>query len=409
MPTPSPITGTRRSVRDVSLPRLGAFWLGVQAVWGALLGISLQSRTMQLAPGNALVAYGYLAAAGALAAAVVQVAVGPWSDARRRHGGRRLGFYVAGAIGAAIAIAAFYGARSFAALAGSFLVLQVAMNVAIGPYQAVIPDFVEPVRFGKASSWMAALQSAGNAIGAICASAIDDLRLLAALLAALLLGTCAVTAAQVRSASPLPVAPHGRLVVGRSFADLFVSRVFVYAGFYTLLGYLLLYVSRVLGVASPSGARLESGILILAFTAIGVAGAAAASAPTDRLDKRLVATVGGVAFCAALLVFVLLPSPAAAAAATAIAGLGWGVFLVADWAIACRLLPAGAMATTMGVWNLAVLLPQIGAPVLTTLVLQRLSATAGPAGPRIAFLLAAGETLLGIAWLWRLSRCGPRE
>ena len=44
--------------RTVSPFRLALFWLGIQAVWGALLGISLQSRTIELAPTNALIAYG---------------------------------------------------------------------------------------------------------------------------------------------------------------------------------------------------------------------------------------------------------------------------------------------------------------------------------------------------------------
>jgi hypothetical protein len=62
------------------------------------------------------------------------------------------------------------------------------------------------------------------------------------------------------------------------------------------------------------------------------------------------------------------------------------------------------MAAAMGVWNLAIVLPQIFAPALTTAVLQRLAVTGGPAAPRIAFVLALVETSVGIAWLWRLSR-----
>ena len=95
--------------------------------------------------------------------------------------------------------------------------------------------------------------------------------------------------------------------------------------------------------------------------------------------------------------------------ATLVAGLGWGVFLVADWAIACRVLPAGAMASAMGVWNLAIVLPQIAAPAFTTAVLQHLGLTGGGLAPRVAFGLALGETLIGIAWLWRLSRCAIGE
>ena len=73
--------------------RLGLFWLGIQAVWGALLGISLQSRTIELVSGGgALVAYGRLATIGAVVAASVQIAVGPWSDARRARRSRRIEF-----------------------------------------------------------------------------------------------------------------------------------------------------------------------------------------------------------------------------------------------------------------------------------------------------------------------------
>ena len=46
------------------------------------------------------------------------------------------------------------------------------------------------------------------------------------------------------------------------------------------------------------------------------------------------------------------------------------------------------MATTMGVWNLAIVVPQIVAPALTTAVLQRFALTGGASAPRVAFGLA---------------------
>ena len=151
--------------------RLGLFWLGIQAVWGALLGISLQARTIELVAGsNALIAYGRLATIGALVAAVVQIAVGPFSDARRRHGSRRIEFYVAGTAIAAFALAGFFAAGNFTALTLAFVALQAGLNFAIGPYQAIIPDAIPRSEFGRASSWMAALQSAGNALGAVLAA-----------------------------------------------------------------------------------------------------------------------------------------------------------------------------------------------------------------------------------------------
>ncbi len=386
--------------------RLALFWLGIQAVWGALLGISLQARAIELAAGSAVIAYGHIATAGATMAAITQIAVGIWSDARRRAGSRRIEFYVAGAIGGTAAIAFFYDVHTLVGLALSFVALQAALNVAIGPYQAIIPDFIGAKRIGIASSWMAALQSAGNAIGALAASFIANAQALAAALGALLLATCAVTSAHARGLALRDSAERaGRLRVTRPFVDLFISRALVYIGFYTLLGYLLFYVEGVLGAATLGDARRLTGILIVSFTLVGALGAAFAARPSDRLDKRLVATIGAAGFIIALAVFIASRGFAGAATATLIAGLGWGVFLVADWAIACRVLPAGAMAAAMGVWNLAIVLPQIAAPALTTAVLEALRLGGGAIGPRVAFGLALTQTLVGAAWLWRLPRC----
>ena len=393
--------------RSANAPRLALFWLGIQAVWGAMLGISLQARTIELAGGNVLLAYGRLATAGAIAAAVTQIAVGFWSDARRRGGSRRIEFYAVGALAGAGAIGLFYDAHTFATLTIAFIALQAALNVAIGPYQAIIPDFVARERTGIASSWMAALQSAGNAIGALAASFIGSARMLGGVLAGLLLATCAITLAHIRGLMLQHTVPQPqtRPRLTRAFVDLFVSRALVYVGFYTLLGYLLFYVEGVLGSATLASAQRETGILIVTFTLVGALGAALAARPSDRLDKRLVATVGAAAFIAALAVFVASHGIAGAAAATLLAGIGWGIFLVADWAIACRILPSNAMAAAMGIWNLAVVLPQIVAPALTTAVLAALRLSAGAQAPRVAFLLALAETLVGVAWLWRLPSC----
>ncbi|MGA2761449.1 MAG: MFS transporter [Candidatus Cybelea sp.] len=387
--------------------RLALFWLGIQAVWGALLGISLQSRTIELAPADALIAYGRLATAGAIVAAIVQVVVGFYSDARRRGGSRRVEFYVAGALGGAVAIEFFFGARTLAALTIAYIAVQAALNLAIGPYQAIIPDFVDRERTGIASSWMAAFQGAGNAIGALAASFITSARTLGTSLSALLLATCLLTSAHVRRLTFClpPAGTEKRPPVTRAFVDLFISRALLYIGFYTLLGYLLFYVNGVLGPATLAAGRRETGILIVSFTLVGALGAALAARPSDRMDKRLVATAGAAGFIAALALFIGSHAIVGVALATVLAGLGWGIFLVADWAIACRLLPKDAMAAAMGIWNLAIVLPQIIAPALTTAVLQGLRLGGGDQAPQVAFGLALCETFVGAAWLWRLPRC----
>ena len=380
--------------------QLGLFWLGIQMVWGALLAISLQARTSALDGAAALVHYGEIATAGAIVAAVTQIVVGPIADARRARGDRRIIFYAGGALAAAGGIWWFYAAANFAELVAAFMLVQCAMNVAIGPYQSVIPDFVEARRTGVASSWMAGLQSLGNAAGAVTASFVTSGRAVAGVLIALLLATCAATARHVRTLDVQPVQSE-RLSITKAFVDLFVSRALIYVGFYTLLGYLYFYVSDVMA-ATPGAVKSTSGVLLLLFTAVGAAGAAASARATDRADKRLIVTASGGAFVAGLAGFLAAHGLTAIYAATLLAGAAWGAFPTADWALGCALLPRAALATGMGVWNLAIIFPQIIAPAGTTFALYALHATSAGKAPAVAFGLAAIEVLAGVAWTWRL-------
>lgn len=376
---------------------LGAFWFGIQVVWGALLGVSLQARVSELVPSHALAAFGAIASAGAAVAAVTQIAVGILSDRRRAKGSRRIEYYAGGALAAAFALVWFYSAPGYAQLFASVIVLQIAMNVAIGPYQAVIPDFVPDEQVGTASSWMAALQSLGNACGAVLAALAGSRYAVAGAIAGALLLSCAITAVHVKRLAVLPIR-SASMHITRAFVDLFISRAFVFLGFYTLLGYLFFYVRSSLG----GDTKMLTGVIILAVTLSGVVGAVLAARPSDRYDRRAIAAAGAGGFVLALLAFLLAHSFAAIVVSAVIAGVAWGVFLSGDWALGCRFLPRFALATAMGVWNLALLLPQIAAPAAATALLASLHALNTPFAPRVAFVLAAVETMVGIAWIWRL-------
>ncbi len=285
---------------------LALYWLGIQSVWGAILGISLQSRAIELSSGNALIAYSRLATVGALVAAVSAdrrgLLVGRAAPQRepahrvlRRRRRRRLG-----------SVAVLLSGAVDGGADDCLHRVQATLNLAIGPYQAIIPDFVDRARYGVASSWMAALQSVGNAVGALAASFIGGARLLAVFLARYSWRRARrprCTHAACRCSTP-PEEVAGSLRVTRPFVDLFISRALVYVGFYTLLGYLLFYVEGVLGIGALADAKRHTGILIITFTVVGALGAALAARPSDRLDKRLVATVGAGAFIAALALFI---------------------------------------------------------------------------------------------------------
>ena len=387
-------TSTQKNTPNPAL--LGAFWFGIQMVWGALLGISLQSRSLEFYPHDAVRAYNELAISGACVAAVTQIFAGIYSDRRRKNGSRRLEFYAFGAVVGAVAVIWFYLAPDFRQLAAALLVLQLGLNIAIGPYQAAIPDFIEDFRLGGASAWMAALQSLGNVAGALAASLLKSAAAVGAAIAAALLAGFAVTATHVRALEPLSkiAAP---LRITRVFIDLFISRALMYVGFYTLLGYLYFYVQRLMH-GDPKASVGELLVTFLAAAAIGAAVAGRAA----RFDRRAVAAAGGCMFIFALVAFLFSKSGAELFGAALLAGTAWGVFLTADWALGCALLPRGSLATAMGVWNLALLVPQILAPAIVAAVLSSLNALQSPDAPKIAFVIACIEVAAGVAWLRRL-------
>ncbi|GAC1422709.1 MAG: MFS transporter [Candidatus Velthaea sp.] len=382
------------------LARLAALWFGIQFVWGALLAVSLQSRSVALASGDGLRAYALIAALGALAGTLTQLAVGPLADRYRARAGDRRIFYLTGVLVSVPALAWFYLAPAYPQLVGAFFVLQIGMNVLIGPYQAIVPDYVAPERTGAASSWMGIFQPLGNAAGLLVAGFIGDLRIVALALIAGLLVSWALTSRYVGTQVARAHASEP-LRISRDFRTLVASRMAINFGFYTLLGFLFFYVRQSLGVTGEA-VRTQTALLFLTFTLANVAGAAIVAKPADRFDKRAVVLAANGVVALGLIVLAIAPTLTLAYLAAAIAGIAWGAYFIADWALACTILPPGAMASAMGIWNVAAAVPQIIAPLLTTPIVERVNAAAPGAGPRTAIVLAIFEFTIGAVWLYRL-------
>jgi MFS family permease len=377
--------------------RLGAFWFGIQVVWTAVLGVVLQDRATALSA-NAVLSFSALVAAGAAVASVIQVGAGILSDRlRSRTGDRRL-FYRIG-VGLAIpALLALPAAPSLALLWVATMLLQVGMNLAGGPYQAIVSDHIPADRVGRASSWMSINQFAGSVVGIVLTTQLHGVVLGAALAACLVAGwliTDQYVGTLPRAADV--AAPPLRLTA--NIRTVLASRGFINLGFYTLFYYLFFFVRESLGVAD---ARVTTGILILAFTVAGVLGAALAGRPADRADKRVVVSVACGAIAISVGTFAWAPTVTISLVCAIASGIAWGAFFTADWSIAYAVLPRDAMAKAMGVWNLALAIPQVAAPVLTGPLVDALDARRHGLGPRIALLCVIVEFAIGTVWLWRL-------
>ena len=377
--------------------RLGVFWFGIQVVWTAVLGVVLQERTTALAA-HAVLSYAALAAVGALVAAIVQIAAGVWSDRVNARRGNRRSFYLAGTLVALPALLVLPAAGTVAQLWTALLVLQVAMNVAGGPYQAIVSDYVAPDRVGRASGWMSIYQFSGSVVGIVLTTQLHGVALGAAL-AASLATSWLITDRYLRARRSLAATADAPLRLNADVRTVLASRAFINVGFYTLFGFLFFFVRESLGV---SDARTTTGVLILAFTLAGVVGAALAGKPADRGDKRVIVSIACVAIAIAVGAFAAAPTFAVALLCAIGSGAAWGAFFTADWAIAYAVLPRDAMAKAMGVWNLSLAIPQVVAPAITGPLVAAIDARRAGLGPRAALVCVIVEFAIGTLWLWRL-------
>jgi MFS family permease len=171
------------------------------------------------------------------------------------------------------------------------------------------------------------------------------------------------------------------------FAWVFVTRLVMMLGIYTIQTFLQYYMRDAVGVAHPEQATTNFVILVSLTSLVT---AFVAGWLSDRFGrKRLVYIAGGLMALVGV-IFVLTHSYTIVIAAGAIFGLGYGAYQSVDWALVADVLPSEkSFARDMGVWNIALSLPQVIAPVL--------------GGPLIDSFTRAGNPVLGYQLLFSMA------
>ncbi|MGC8484666.1 MAG: MFS transporter [Candidatus Baltobacteraceae bacterium] len=393
--------GTR--VRIPEAARLSFFWFGIQVVWGAVLGVLLQVRLVSIFGGDAAQKYALFAAAGAAAAILAQLLSATLSDRAVARERSRAPLYLVGTIVSVGAIVAFLSVGSAIALFAAYLALQIGMNIAVAPYQAAVPEYLQREHQRAGSAWLAAMQSLGNAVGAVIA-ALLSLPLTAAVVPALLLGSFLLGYRSLARVVVAPVVDEGTpKKLTRAHVDLFGSRAMIFLAFYTMLGYLYFWVlgSGFAGFAAP---RTVAGAAIVVFTLTGIAGALLAARLGVRFELRATAILGIAAFAVATALYASAGGLTVLSIASIVGGLGWGAFLSADWALGARYVLPGARALGFALWNLAVVLPQFFAPSIIGVLATFLRPVGPSATSHFAFGIAFLELIVGMLWLVRLPK-----
>jgi len=141
--------------------------------------------------------------------------------------------------------------------------------------------------------------------------------------------------------------------------------------------------------------------LLLIMIGCALVGTVPAGIGADRISKKRIIYIALVLLAAGAAGMSVTGSASWLLPLAMVLGVGWGAYYSVDWALACMLLPRGRAGALMAIWNIGASAPQIAAPIVSGLLVDRVNASMHDlgAGYRVVFALVAGCMLAGAAGL----------
>lgn len=346
---------------------VNAYWIGLSFMWNSLHVIILPAVLVHLVPGSLKNTYlGLLTFVGLMIAMVIQPISGALSDGWTSPLGRRKPLILLGTVFDFLFLAFLAWSGGILWVAVGYIGLQFSSNVAQGPFQGLLPDTVPEAQIGRASG----IRNLMDMVGLVAASLLmgrlldPDVRHPVGVisLVAIVLGvSAAVTLLGVREKPSLDPVQSDRwgswfdsLRVDfrshRDYAWLIASRFLFLIGVYGVQAFGQNYVRDVLAVPNPI--RL-TGDLLAVITLAVIVFAVFGGWLGDRFGHRLMSLAASLIGCLGCVLMVWARTPERLLAFGAVLGVGIGLFLTANWALANELAPAEEAGKFLGLTNLA--------------------------------------------------------
>ncbi|WP_081901880.1 MFS transporter [Lentzea aerocolonigenes] len=365
-------------------------WLAVYAP----IQILLPRQAELLDKANKTFVFGVVTGVGAFVAMVGVPLIGFLSDRTTSRFGRRHPWTLIGSIVAVAGLAVLAGAHSVLVMTIGWCLVQAGVSSMLAALTAAVPDRVPVAQRAKVGGQFGISQMLGTVLGAVVVTElVTDLEAGYLACAAIVLAGALffVLRTPDTQLAVKPVRPtfwisprehpdfawawlgHFMLNVGNAFGTL----------------YLYFFLSDAVHHPSPDQGLLQ--LMVLYGVAL-TAGAVLFGARSDRSGRRKPYVYGASAVMAlAALLLVVSPTWPVALVASPLLGVGFGTYLAVAIALLTQVLPAAAdRAKDLGVINVANALPQVIAPLLTTVILANLGGYRGLfAASALATVLAA--------------------
>ena len=397
---------------------LSAFWFGSNFLWIPLTTVLIQSQIDSVVPkGQQNTAIGVTLGAGGLLAMTVPPLVGAWSDRLHSRFGRRRPIMVFGSLLTIPGLVVLMVAGNYPEILIGYVIIQFFFNGAGAAYAGIIPDVVPAQEVGKASGFLATMTQLGIGAGLGVTGALNGARVSYAIMGAVALASLIPTVWAAQGEGETPVPPQPKRELGEAVAEFFrplhegdfawvvFTRFMISSGITAVLYFLLnFFRDVVLPPHSNASGFTSNWLLVVVATAIpfGFFGGQI----SDRIHRRKIFVyISGAAQASVALVFIVLyPTAVPLVFALGVAyGVGYGMYFAVDWALACDTLPdPKASAKDMGLFHIALTLPQAIIPFFGGPLIDALNGAHGNGGYRVVFSSAIVFLFLGTVLVSRI-------
>jgi len=372
-------------------------WLGIYAP----IQVLLPKQAELLDAANKELTFGLVTGIGAIVSLVANPMIGLLSDRTCSRFGRRHPWTVAGAALGAVGLVVLASAGNIASMVLGWCLVSAGLNGMLATLTAAIPDRVPVKQRAQIGGLVGISQMLGTVLGAVLVTVVVSSLPGGYLVCAAVVVVGAVVFVLCTPDAALPAAfrPAGK--VREILANLWISPRehpdFAWAWcchFMIMLGnalgtlFLLFFLRDAVHYPDP-----DTGLLVM-MGLYGVAltlGALIVGHFSDGSGRRKPYVLAAVAVMAlAGLVLTFWQSWPAALVASPLLGVGFGAYMAVALAILTQVLPAAAdRAKDLGVVNIANSLPQVVAPLASTVILAQLGGYRGLfAASAIATLVA---------------------
>jgi MFS family permease len=398
---------------------LATFYFGLSFTWlpYPLVLLQHQIRTYGFPPDQVDPIIGYTAAAGAFFAVVVPPLVGAFSDRITTPWGRRRPLMVAGMLLSLVGIFLMWSAHGYPQLLIGHLIVQICLNGAAAAYYGIIPDVVPEGEFGKASGFLSVMTAGGALLGFATTTILSTLHvvLLSYLVMAVVLVLSVLPVlwagreegkrpivARPRLRPRAAIADFFRPMWGGDFAWVIFTRMMVTGGIAAVAYFLSSFFKNVVMVENPD--QFTSIWLGIAFAAMILPGLFGGAASDRYGRKRFVYAAGALQIAVAAFFIVFYPTQIWIVLVLAVVyGLGYGLYVAVDWALACDTVPDRAKsAKDMGLFHVGQTLPNSIIPAVEGALIAFFNSHAANSGYRVAFGSVIFFFLLGTVFVSRI-------